>query len=268
MSTANYNFDGAYEQPHDNYHGWVGPDMADNAYTAFDPVFWSYHANIDRIFEIWLRANASGATFTANYPLHPFAGARAEGFEFTDPRAFVYTTIGDIAKDSRGLGYDFGPPVLPDFGTSDAGPAAGAAAATDELLVLFDDVRCTHDSYAIDAFLNLPQAGPADVDAGNPHYVGRISRIGMGQADDNGRCIAQGVRRMLDATATARRLGLAHGAAVELTLLVTDLTTATAVTDAERATLPGFNGRLAWTRSGWEPRAAAQAPAATTSCCH
>ena len=82
----NYNFDGAYEQPHDNYHGWVGPDMADNAYTAFDPVFWSYHANIDRIFEIWLRANASGATFTANYPLHPFAGARAESFEFTADR--------------------------------------------------------------------------------------------------------------------------------------------------------------------------------------
>lgn len=23
----NQNFDGAFEQPHDNYHGWVGPDM-------------------------------------------------------------------------------------------------------------------------------------------------------------------------------------------------------------------------------------------------
>ena len=33
-------FDGLYEQPHDNWHGWIGADMADNAYTAFDPVFW------------------------------------------------------------------------------------------------------------------------------------------------------------------------------------------------------------------------------------
>jgi tyrosinase len=41
-------FDGLYEQPHDNWHGWIGADMADNAYTAFDPLFWSYHANIDR----------------------------------------------------------------------------------------------------------------------------------------------------------------------------------------------------------------------------
>ena len=66
-------FDGLYEQPHDNFHGWVGPDMADNAYTAFDPVFWSYHANIDRVFEQWKRGHPE-ATFTANFPLRPFVG--------------------------------------------------------------------------------------------------------------------------------------------------------------------------------------------------
>lgn len=55
-------FDGLYEQPHDNFHGWVGSDMADNAYTAFDPAFWSYHANIDRVFEEWKRAHPE-ATF-------------------------------------------------------------------------------------------------------------------------------------------------------------------------------------------------------------
>lgn len=42
-------FDGLFEQAYDNYHGWVGGkagDMADNTYTA-DPIFYSYHANID-----------------------------------------------------------------------------------------------------------------------------------------------------------------------------------------------------------------------------
>jgi len=49
--------------------------------------------------------------------LHPFAGAGAgagagsERFEFDDPRAFVYTTIGDLSKDSRAPGFDFGPNV-------------------------------------------------------------------------------------------------------------------------------------------------------------
>ena len=45
-------FDGIYEQPHDNIHGWIGIDMADNAYTAFDPIFWAHHANLDRILRI------------------------------------------------------------------------------------------------------------------------------------------------------------------------------------------------------------------------
>jgi tyrosinase len=261
-----YNFDGAYEQPHDNYHGWVGPDMADNAYTAFDPVFWSYHANIDRIFEIWLRANATGATFTANYPLHPFAGAHVERFEFTDPRGFVYTTIGDLAKDCRGLGYDFAAPIDPDFGTGATATRSAPAGDADELLVLFDDVRCTLDSYAIDVFLD---AGPDQQtpDGGNDRYVGRLSRIGMGQADDKGRCIVKGVRRMLDASATARALGLKPGDMPALILVVTDLATGRAVPAADQDKLPGFKGQLVWAKAGWAPRAPSAPLPASVSCC-
>ncbi len=274
-----YNFDGAYEQPHDNYHGWVGPDMADNAYTAFDPVFWSYHANIDRIFEIWLRTNARTATFTANYPLHPFVGARAEFFEFTDPRQFVYTTIGDLAKDSRALGYDFEVPVDPDFGTGVQVPASSGRPAftrvqtltpaeipENELLVIFDDVRCTLDSYAIDAFIGVDKPVLSDVDVDNPHYVGRFARIGMGQPDDKGRCITKGVARILDATAVAQRLGLTPDDPATLSLLITDLATGAPVPNEKVQTLPGFAGRLAWTKLGWAPKATEPVPASETCC--
>lgn len=92
-------FDGLYEQPHDNIHGWVGPDMADNAYTAFDPVFWSHHSNIDRIFEQWKRAHPA-SLFTAIFPLRPFVGPQAAEVDLANPETFVYTTIGDMAKDS------------------------------------------------------------------------------------------------------------------------------------------------------------------------
>jgi tyrosinase len=44
--------------------------MADNAYTAFDPIFWSYHSNIDRIFEEWNRAHPA-AQFSSKFPLRP-----------------------------------------------------------------------------------------------------------------------------------------------------------------------------------------------------
>jgi hypothetical protein len=281
-----YNFDGAYEQPHDNYHGWVGPDMADNSYTAYDPVFYSYHANIDRMFEIWLRVHPA-ATFTGNYPLHPFGGTRAERLEFTDPRRFVYTTIGDLAKDCRALGYDYGDTADPDFsgplgrtGTARAGtpvqsdmataapPQAGAdqAQPPDELLVCFDGVRCTYDSYAIDVFLDHDDPQPADVDAANPNYVGRLSRIGMGQQDEKDRCIASGVLRMLDATPAARALGIAPGSPCRLSLLVSALPSGRVLAADEYKSLPGFTPRLDWSRSGWVARRTATEPPAF--CCH
>jgi tyrosinase len=274
-----YNFDGAYEQPHDNYHGWVGPDMADNAYTAFDPVFWSYHANIDRIFEFWLRANGTTMTVTGNFPLHPFAGRLAERLEYVDRRRFIFTSIGDMARDCRALGYDFARPVDPDFGSdaSLAGEAtcpvatspnlSAAPPGTDELLIIFDDVRCTFESYAIDAFVNLPSPGAADVDGDNPHYAGRLARIGMGVADDKGRCITQGVRRMIDATPVARCLGLNPGAPVRLSLRVTELATGRTVLPEVQQSLPGFAGRIVWSHAGWAARPANPA-ASAAGCCH
>ncbi len=74
--------------------------------------------------------------------------------------------------------------------------------------MIFDGVRCTHDSYAIDVFLG-GTAGEARAD--NAAYVGRFSRIGMGIADDKGRCIRHGVSRVLDASRAAAALGLSAG---------------------------------------------------------
>lgn len=243
-------FDGLYEQPHDNWHGWVGPDMADNAYTAFDPIFWSYHANIDRIFEIWLRAHPA-ATYTAGFPIHPFFGPLAQCFEFDDPRAFVYTTIGDLAKDSRGLGYDYAAPVTPDYRSVQIGTVATSARPSRDrrergLYVVFDGVRCTQSSYFIDVFLNQPNPAIDDVDARNPHYAGRFSRIGMGLEDDKGRCIKQGVTRILDATSTSHRLGLTPDDPCQASLLVTDAHTGRVLSPEEYRPLPGFEGQLVW----------------------
>lgn len=262
-------FDGLYEQPHDNFHGWVGPDMADNAYTAYDPIFWSYHACIDRIFEQWLRAHPA-ALYTSNFPIHPFSGPCAEQLEFDDPRQFVYTTIGDLAKDSRGLGFDFGPPMTPDFnGTQQQRLLADADAELAHdggLYVLFNGVRCTHDSYTIDAFLNQPQASSSDVDAQNPHYIGRFTRLGMGLEDDKGRCIKHGVTRVLDASVHSHRLGLTPKSEIQLTLLVTELHTGRVVPETEYRDLPGFNGELVW-GAAW-PHRPAQAPQqAVHACC-
>jgi tyrosinase len=50
-------FTDALEDIHDNVRGWVGGDMGIVAIAAFDPVFWSHHAMIDRIWWIWQTKN-------------------------------------------------------------------------------------------------------------------------------------------------------------------------------------------------------------------
>lgn len=108
-------FDGLFEQVHDNFHGWVGPDMADNTYTAYDPIFLSYHANMDRLAGLFMDAHPQ-TQFTSAYPLQPFLNGGA-ALSYDDPRRWVYTTIGDMAKDTRALGYMYAPPESPDAHT-------------------------------------------------------------------------------------------------------------------------------------------------------
>ncbi|HEV7883173.1 MAG TPA: tyrosinase family protein [Solirubrobacteraceae bacterium] len=240
-------FDGLYEQPHDNLHGWIGPDMADNNYTAFDPVFWSLHSGIDRIFEQWLRAHPA-SQFTSNFPLRPFVGPRAAEIDLTNPDAFVYTTLGDMARDSRALGYDYGPTGEDEAAGRPLRPAVSARADDGEhLYVLFPDTRCILETYTIDVFVNLSDPAPEHMRDGDAdHFAGRITRLGMGVEDDKGRCVATGVTRVLDATHTARHLGLTPDSDVTVGLVVTHLHSGRALAPEEYRELPGFEPVVRW----------------------
>ena len=62
------------EDVHDGIHGWVGGTMSIIAWAAYDPIFWSHHAMIDRLWAIW-QVRHSGVTFPAaflNQALPPF----------------------------------------------------------------------------------------------------------------------------------------------------------------------------------------------------
>jgi tyrosinase len=48
------------EDIHDNVHGWVSGDMGVIALAAFDPLFWSHHCMIDRIWWLWQARNGNG----------------------------------------------------------------------------------------------------------------------------------------------------------------------------------------------------------------
>ncbi len=46
-------FNASLEQVHGDVHGWVGGAMAIVPTAAYDPIFWSHHCMIDRLWYIW-----------------------------------------------------------------------------------------------------------------------------------------------------------------------------------------------------------------------
>ena len=263
------NFDGLFEQPHDNYHGWIGYDMADNAYTAFDPIFISYHANIDRMLEVWIR-NHPGAQYTSQTQLQPFVGPLATSVNYTTKDVWAYTSVGQIAQDSRRLGYDYGPPEAPQFrGKGHKKSKTGESTNQESSVtaagpwVVFDGVRCTFESYTIDVFINLENPKPADIGPHCPNYVGRFSRIGMGLEDDKGRCIKTGVSRMMSARETIEQLNIEEGGAVVLTPLITRIADGHILKPEEADALPGFTPEFFW----GDPRQPIAQSSKSSACC-
>lgn len=79
------------ESDHGDVHMWVGGHMSNIPFAAFDPLFWSHHCMIDRLWRIWQLDNpeASFPAAVRNQPLEPFN-----------------LTSADVL-DPTGLGYDY-----------------------------------------------------------------------------------------------------------------------------------------------------------------
>ena len=212
-----HEFDGQLEQAHDNLHGWSGPDMANNSFAAFDPLFWSFHANFDRIFEDWLRKHQA-QDWTSNFPLRPFKGREGpieviEG----DPMEYKYTNIGDMVRNCKTLGYTYWKPGNDDFDVPSENRSDEPAP-----IVLFPNTKCTDKTYTIDVAIDIDDGKPATpLVVGDKGYVGRITRLGMGPDSGNNRCIQGGVVRRLEASKAAKDMGkLQAGMEIKLKLLV------------------------------------------------
>jgi tyrosinase len=66
-------FSDGLEDIHDRIHVWVGGDMAEVPTAAFDPVFYSHHSMIDRVWWLWqLRHGNSGIQDLKSEVLEPF----------------------------------------------------------------------------------------------------------------------------------------------------------------------------------------------------
>ncbi len=83
----------ALENPHNLIHGWAGGFMATYR-SAFDPLFWCHHANVDRQFWMWQQGAgqvSSIPTAVRDFPCQPFKFKDITAEAFLDTRALGYT---------------------------------------------------------------------------------------------------------------------------------------------------------------------------------
>jgi tyrosinase len=87
----------------ENYHGevhvWVGGDMEDIPFAAYDPIFWAHHCMIDRLWRMWqlVHPQASFPTNVASEVMEPFNLTAAEVLDPTT-LGYDYATASTAAK--------------------------------------------------------------------------------------------------------------------------------------------------------------------------
>ena len=79
---------------HDNIHVWVGGEMGDANWAAFDPLFWAHHAQVDRLWRIWQHDRPGGL---------PRADILDRPMTFNRPPSFTPRQVLDVKQ----LGYDY-----------------------------------------------------------------------------------------------------------------------------------------------------------------
>lgn len=80
------------EDVHNAVHVWVGGEMLDQRFAGFDPIFWSHHCMVDRLWALWQLKHPGD---------NPRREHLAKGFNY-----FRDLTVADTL-DFTDLGYDY-----------------------------------------------------------------------------------------------------------------------------------------------------------------
>lgn len=122
--------------PHNAVHVRVGGSggwMANPNHAALDPIFWLHHANIDRLWEVWLARDPNNQNLAAAY------WRTGVPFDFHDESGNVVTMktadVLNLADPSVDYRYDdvsdpLTPPTPPGPSPSAASPAPGGSSVT------------------------------------------------------------------------------------------------------------------------------------------
>lgn len=157
-------------------------DMFSNSTTSFDPFFWSYHSNVDRMWDLWQQAHPGVNPDDPSAVLPPFNFTVADtysvkklGYEY-QMAASVFETDSDVS--------------ITKFKSAKAAvhPHALANYARAEVRLL--GVRYSMDGGGVlRVFLNEPNADEHTATKGNDHYVGQFALFGGDCIGGPGHCM-------------------------------------------------------------------------------
>jgi tyrosinase len=242
-------FFGALENIHNlmhNFSGGVNPnyvqgtdpqnrdepqygDMEASGVTAFDPIFWSHHSNVDRLWAEWQARHTGADPDDPSAILPPFAMTVAQTLNIAN-LGYEYVKSAHLFPTDAALSYTR-------FRSAPAGVPAAVLTDHRRAEVRVHGVRLSvHGGGAVRAFLNQPDANADTPGKGNDHYVGQANLFSGYCVGGPGHCEPPaGPRRKfdlrprhhktpvnirLDATATVARLVAAGATDLHVTLVV------------------------------------------------
>ena len=158
---------GSLEYIHNLVHGVVGGrgHMSDTSTSAFDPIFWLHHANVDRLFAMWQILNPESwivpsANTAGTFALPPNSiesgSTPLRPFRTSDDASFITS---NLARSTRTFGYSY--PQLADWRMSQEDLASSIRT---EINLRYGDVAKT----------NVPEEQP-EVDVAAKFNIKKIS---------------------------------------------------------------------------------------------
>lgn len=269
---ADNHFFGALENIHNlihNFSGGINPhyvkgtppiggdepytgDMVNAGVTAFDPIFWGHHSNVDRLWAEWQKRHPGGGPDNPNSVLVPWNMTVSETAS-TDSLGYTYMQSSHLFRTDTTI-------PITRFRSAAAEVHPVVAATHRRAEVDLHRVRyVTRAGFHIRVFINEPDATAETPTRGNDHFVGQLNMFtglcigGPGHCDPPPEQQRKFDHRKrphktpgnfrIDATNTVRKLrdGGASDFAVNLVVLNTDGTAATDALHLDAVSLNFFD---------------------------
>lgn len=140
--------------------------MTDNRVTAYDPIFWAHHTNVDRLWARWQELHPGVNPQVLNSPLPPFEMTVADTLS-THDLGYEYVTDTHYFPTNNEVG-------MVRFRSEAVAVAPHAQNNHRCVEVRLHNVQVMQRGANIRVFLNQPEANADTPIENNPHYVGHF----------------------------------------------------------------------------------------------